>query len=369
MKHTSVLLITSEFPPNVGGIGNHAYSLATALSNEGYDVTVQADTIGVDDKELQLFSSKQPFKIDWVKRRKNLLATYLDRITNSIKKSKEVEVVICSGKFSLWLGHLIRLFRKGKKLIAVVHGSELDLKSSIAKKITTVSLSRFNKIISVSSYTQSYLPKNLSKQIGTYVIPNGISVEEFSNPVVTKLSGKPALITVGSVTERKGQLKVINALTEILSFLPDAEYHIVGKPVLKEVLDVQIQNFQLSNKVHFYGAVSRQKLIQLLAGAKIKLMLSSHTSKGDFEGFGIAVLEANALGIPVVGSKNSGIADAIDHLKTGILVDATNVKEVAEAVVKILADYDSFSVNAIAWAKKHNWKNIVQQYKVVIETD
>lgn len=369
MKHSSVLLITSEFPPNVGGIGNHAFSLANALSNEGYEVIVQADTIGVDEHELQLFSSQQSFKINWIERRKNLLSTYLQRVAKSIKNSGEVEVIICSGKFSLWLGFLIQLFRSGKKLIAVVHGSELDLKSSIAKKITTVSLSKFNKIISVSNYTQSYLPKNLSSRIGTYVIPNGISIEEFSTPNVAKLSGTPALITIGSVTERKGQLNVINALPEILFTFPDAEYHIVGKPVLKELLDIQIQNLQLNGKVHFYGAVSRQDLIGLLAGAKIKLMLSSHTAKGDFEGFGIAVLEANALGIPVIGSKDSGIADAIDHFKTGILVDAKNVKEAAEAIRKILDNYDFYAANAIAWAKLHDWKNIVKQYKAVIETD
>ena len=369
MKYSRLLLITSEFPPNVGGIGNHAYSLATALSSEGYKVTVQADVLGVDENKLQLFSLQQSFKINWIKRQKNLFATYGQRISNALKTSAEADVIICSGKFSLWIGFLIRLFRSDKKLVAVVHGSELDLKSRLAKKITTVSLCRFNKIISVSNYTQSYLPENLPERIGTYVIPNGISSEEFSTPKITKLSGVPALITIGSVTERKGQLNVINALPQILSKFPEAEYHIVGKPVLKGVLDVQIQNLQLNNKVHFYGAVSRQNLIKLLAGAKIKLMLSSHTAKGDFEGFGIAVLEANALGIPVIGSKDSGIADAIEHLKTGILVDAKNPKEVAEAVEKILADYDFYSANAITWASKHDWKNIVQQYKEAIETD
>ena len=45
------------------------------------------------------------------------------------------------------------------------------------------------------------------------------------------------------------------------------------------------------------------------------------------------------------------------------------VEEVAEAVEKILADYEYFSINTIAWAAKHDWKNIVQQYKEAIETD
>jgi phosphatidylinositol alpha-1,6-mannosyltransferase len=91
-------------------------------------------------------------------------------------------------------------------------------------------------------------------------------------------------------------------------------------------------------------------------------MLSDHTADGDFEGFGIAVLEANLWRKPAIGSRNSGIADAIDDGVTGILVDQQNDKEIAQAVSGIYNNYESYSQKAYQWSLLHDWEKIVRQY-------
>ena len=53
----------------------------------------------------------------------------------------------------------------------------------------------------------------------------------------------------------------------------------------------------------------------------IFVMLSEETTTGDVEGFGIAVIEANALGIPTIGTMGSGLEDAISDKITGFLVN------------------------------------------------
>jgi len=278
--------------------------------------------------------------------------------------------IICSGKFSLWQAIAIKKIYSKKELIAVVHGSELDIKSKIPKRLTAYALTRFNKIIAVSKYTQTFLPANLPATIPKSIIHNGINLDEFEQEKATQISlqGTPALITVGSVSKRKGQENVIRALPFIQSAFPSVYYHIVGKPVLQEKLKNIAAQLQVAEKIKFYGAVDRKELLRILSGATIKLMLSNHTSDGDFEGFGIAVLEANALGVPVIGSRNSGIADAIQHCQTGILVNQDNEKEVSEAVAKILSDYSRYSCNAKAWARQHDWKIIVKEYITVLNS-
>lgn len=259
------------------------------------------------------------------------------------------------------------MFNPSKELIAVVHGSELDIKSSIPKKVTSYALTRFNKIISVSNYTQQFLPKSLSVDIKRFVIHNGINYSEFSIAKSKLLTGIPALVTVGSVTERKGQQNAINALPEILEVYRAAEYHIIGKPVIKEKLEKTARDLHVEKTVHFHNAVSRAELLDKLSSATIKLMLSNHTKDGDFEGFGIAVLEANAFGIPVVGSENSGIADAIANHKTGLLINQRNTTEVAGAVKTIMSNYSYFSANAKVWAMQHDWKIIVKEYVAALK--
>lgn len=358
-----ILLITSEFPPNGGGIGNHAFNLAKALSAEGFIITVVADINGINEFERNAFAGDQPFHIIWIERKSFIVQTYLRRIYISLDVAGDASKIICSGKFSLWLGALIRLFYPSKKLVAVVHGSELTLTSSIASRITTYALKKFNSIISVSNFTKKFLPANLPSNITSTVIHNGIDMTEFcKRSMKILLPGDPALITIGSVTERKGQANVITALPEILKKFPSVQYHIIGKPVIKNKLQTLADELHLSHLIHFYGAVNREELLKKMMGATVKLMLSNHTSHGDFEGFGIGILEANACGIPAIGSRNSGIAEAIQHEKTGLLVNQKSPEEVAIAVEKILINYTSFSANAKDWARQHDWKIIVKEY-------
>jgi phosphatidylinositol alpha-1,6-mannosyltransferase len=361
-----LLIIASEFPPNVGGIGNHAYNLAKALDNEGFDVTVVADMIAVDDQELQKFIAQETFKLHAISRKRFIVHTYIARISKALHLAAKADKIICSGKFSLWIAILVRLRYAKKELIAVVHGTELDLKSPAPKKATIYSLRKFNKIISVSNYTKKFLPNSLPGYIKHFVIPNGINGSEFSNSTPSVLAGQPALVTVGNVTDRKGQENVVLALPEIILAYPAAQYHLIGKPTNKEKIEAKAKSLGVESRIRFYGAVSRDELLQKLGGATVKMMLSNHTVEGDFEGFGIAVLEANAFGVPAIGSKDSGIADAIDHGETGLLVDQYNPKEVTAAVQTICNDYLRFSKNAKTWARQHDWKIIVKEYVAAI---
>lgn len=362
-----ILIVSSEFPPNTGGIGNHAYNLALALSNEGYDIEVLADVNNITKQALEETTATSNFRIHFIQRKNFTFITYLQRILTAVRLSSKQDTIICSGKFSLWLGMLLRLINPKKDFIAIVHGSELDLKNRYAKQLTTFSLSKFNKIVAVSEYTKQFLPAKLSASIQKKVIHNGINLSEFHQVgIADKLAGYPALVTVGSVTERKGQKNVVKALPLIQQQFPDVKYHIIGKPMIKEAVIQLATKLEVDNAIQFYGAINRKELIHVLSGASIKLMLSNHTEQGDFEGFGIAVLEANAFGIPAIGSKDSGIADAIVDGSTGLLVNQQNEMEVSAAVKKILDNYNFYSENARRWANEHHWNTIVQQYKAII---
>ncbi len=362
-----ILIISYEFPPNVGGIGNHAYNLARSLSNEGFVITVLADTINVDETELSAFSAQQHFSIHWIKRSSFLLQTYIARIVRSVRLAPKADLVICTGKFPLWLSIILRFFNRSKQLVAVVHGSELDIKSTIPKKVTNFALTRFNTIISVSGYTQKFLPATLPATIKKFIIHNGINCTEFTAVQKEQLPGTPVLVTVGSLTERKGQENVVKALPTVRKQHPAVQYHVIGKPVIRERLLELAQRLKVDKLIEMHGAVDRAALLSKLASADVKLMLSNHTRDGDFEGFGIAVLEANAFGIPVIGSKNSGIADAIIDGKTGRLVDPSNTHDIAAALEEILTNYATFSAAAKEWAIQHDWKIIVKEYVAAIK--
>lgn len=101
---------------------------------------------------------------------------------------------------------------------------------------------------------------------------------------------------------------------------------------------------------------------ELLLQSHIFMLLSEHLPNGDFEGFGIVVLEANALGIPAIGSRDSGIADAIVHGQTGLLVNPHQPEEIKAAIATILANYELYSSRALEWAKANQWPDVIEQY-------
>jgi glycosyltransferase involved in cell wall biosynthesis len=96
-------------------------------------------------------------------------------------------------------------------------------------------------------------------------------------------------------------------------------------------------------------------------------MLSAHLKNGDVEGFGIAVLEANALGLPAIGSSDSGIADAIRDGYSGALVLPDDIASISSALETIMWDYERYSSNAVSWSKGFEWEVVIQNYLKLIE--
>ena len=252
-----------------------------------------------------------------------------------------------------------------KKYIAIIHGSELMLPNSYQRKFSYASLKNFNRIIAVSNYT-----KNLISDLNLNtieVIPNGFSVsnDENKHQIQHQLEHLN-LITVGNVSQRKGQQNVVKAIPILLKTYPNLKYRIVGIPTEKDNIENLAKELEVEENIEFYGKVSEEKRNQLLASSSIFMMLSEKTGNGAVEGFGIAVLEANAFGIPAIGSKGCGIEDAINHKETGCLVDETDINSVLEAINEINHSYLDYSKNAIQWSKKFSWKKIVIQYLEIL---
>ena len=356
-----IVLITSEFPPLPGGIGTHAYHLAMGFTQKGYDVSVLTDRRSTDDAIEDMFDTSLPFTVHRVSR-KSFGRTYFTRIRKAFQlvKKDPTSTVIASGKFSLWLGALLRIRYSKLKTLAVIHGTELKAGGWLSRLITKKSLSSFSKIIAVSQFTKSKVLE-VHPQASVTVITNGVVLPE-SPPKVSQKKEGVRLISVGNVTRRKGQHNVIAALPLLREAYPGIHYDVVGLPTETERLQHLATSLDVASLVTFHGALPEQKMQELLLQSHIFMLLSEHLPNGDFEGFGIVVLEANALGIPAIGTRDSGIADAIVHGQTGLLVNPHQPEEIKAAIAIILANYELYSSRALEWAKANQWPDVIEQY-------
>lgn len=358
-----ILFLTPEFPPSPGGIGNHGYNLINSLSKMGYDVRVLTGLGNSSAAEAKKIQDDCKFSITYVKEQA-LFPVQSRRILKAfyIMFRFKPEVVLCSGRFSFWIGRLLMLFYKSPQFICIIHGNVSSKERY--RFITRASLKGFKTLVSVSAFTQSFIQPKYRHQTHV-VIPNAIDMEDllpYKLLQKKKLKGNPALLTVGNVTLRKGQQNVIKALPEILKRYPEAHYYCVGLGTRAVENSQLAKELKVDKHVTFYGHLTKDELMATYNGCDVFLMMSETQPNGDFEGFGIAILEANFFGKPAIGSAGCGIEDAIDEGVTGYKVSYNQPTEITNALKNILDNYALMSKASESWAAKHNTVDIAERY-------
>lgn len=353
-----IAILVNEFPPGPGGIGSHAYGLASYFAAKGSGVRVlTARRAGYD---TDVYDQESPFKVERYMANSGFPLKLFINLLFLWRVRKSTTHVVLSGTSQLLLTPFIRLFCSAK-ILCVLHGHEplmmMGAKRWWLRKATEAS----NYVVAVSEFS-----RGIAIQFGfpgtIRVIPNGIHFGARKQFARKHVSSPLKLITVGSVTPRKGQINVIHALPEIKASVGPVEYHMVGIPDMADSLVARAEELGVEDSIIIHGAVSDAERDILLKNSHIFLLLSENLANGDVEGFGIAVLEANCFGLPAIGSSGTGVQQAIKDGETGILVDAKNGRQVAAAVRAIVNGYSRFSERSIEWAREHDWNEIGNRY-------
>lgn len=345
---TRLLLITSEFPPGPGGIGVHAYQIAKHLNRQGWEVVVVTSQDYASSEEIDSFNTVQPFKVVQLKKIPGAVpeAVYRLAVIRHNIKLWQPDVLLGSGQRAVWLTALgARLH--SRPWAAVGHGFEFGTKVFWERRLNRIFYSQADCAICVSNYTRSRMLGMGIRPRADTVIPNGADDEWFrpldegriaAYRARLGLEGKKLLLTVGNVTERKGQDIVVRALPAIVESGIDCHYMMVGLPTLKEKLTDMAQDLGVSDRVHFLGRVDMDTLVEAYNACDVYLMTSRHSTTGDFEGYGIAAVEAALCGKPTVVSRGCGLEEAILPGETGLLVPEDDPQATATAVIRLLQD-------------------------------
>ena len=138
------------------------------------------------------------------------------------------------------------------------------------------------------------------------------------------------VITVGRLTEQKGHRYLIDAAPSVLSSHPDTHFLFVGVGELKDGLERQARQAEVSENFHFLGL--RGDVPDLLAVADVFVLPSL------WEGLSLALLEAMAASKPIVATAVSGTTQVITSNETGLVVPPRDSVALADAIVQMLSD-------------------------------
>jgi len=159
----------------------------------------------------------------------------------------------------------------------------------------------------------------------------GIDVHRFEYREKKRISGEPVrLLTIGRLTEKKGQDYVIKSLSELSNKGYNFVYTIAGAGPHEEHLKSLAVSLGLGEKVNFTGPVSRDMAIELYNRGDVFVLASVTAADGDQEGIPVVLMEAMACGLPVVSTLHTGIPELVEDGNSGFLVPEKDCKALTE---------------------------------------
>jgi phosphatidylinositol alpha-1,6-mannosyltransferase len=170
-----------------------------------------------------------------------------------------------------------------------------------------------------------------------HVIAPGVDLPAEADPLP---SARPTFVTVARLRDRyKGHDVLMRSLAIVRERVPDVLWVVVGDGPLRGELEALAGSEGLADAVRFVGSVSDEERDAWLRRCDLLAMPSRLPGEGQAgDGFGIAYLEAAVYGKPVVAGNVGGPLDAVADGESGLLVDPTDPRAVADAITTLLSD-------------------------------
>ena len=362
----TTLFITNDFGPRAGGIETFVHGLIERLPKGSVIVYTSAQT------------NAQAFDAEWLlkygvevirDRSKILLPT--PRVIKACQKlisNRKLSKVAFGAAAPLAM--MARAMRSAgaQKVVALTHGHEVWWAKVLPFSFAIRYMGKNIDVITyLGDYTRGEISKALSEADASKLvqIAPGIDVDHFiptdsSNlRAELGLTDKSVIISVGRLVHRKGQDKLIAALPEIKTAVPNVHLVLVGVGPHQDYLEKLALKLNVSDCVTFIGRINYAELPKYICLGDIFAMPSRSRFFGlEVEGLGIVYLEASACGLPVVGGKSGGAPDAVLVGETGMVVDGTNSSEIADACIELLNNPELCALmgaNGRAWIIE-NWR-------------
>ena len=145
------------------------------------------------------------------------------------------------------------------------------------------------------------------------------------------------LVSIARLVDKKGIEYGLRAIARIADDHPGVRYQIVGDGPLRAQLEALTRELGLGERVQFLGGLPQEEVIAVLEGAHIFLAPSVTATDGDREGTPTVILEALAMGIPVLSTVHSGIPEQVEDGRSGYLVPERDVDALADKLGALLS--------------------------------
>jgi glycosyltransferase involved in cell wall biosynthesis len=241
--------------------------------------------------------------------------------------------------------HAYVALRSGYPTVITVHGVQseeskyqISLRHRARKWLYSSLIERYNlshtrHLIAIGRYVTDYFASLLKPETKIYFVPNAID-ESFFN--LCNASSEQTILFAGRVIQRKRPLDLVQAFAKIADRVPAAQLRIAGEyrsePTYGEEIHRFIQQAGLTDRIHLLGPLPEEAVLREFAGCAVLALPSAQETTP------MVIAQAMAAGKPVIATSVGGVAEMVQHGKTGFLVNVGEIDGLADALLRLLDD-------------------------------
>jgi glycosyltransferase involved in cell wall biosynthesis len=358
-----VLILNERDPlhPRAGGAEVHVAEIARRLAAAGFELTLAA--CGFRGAPAEEF-------VDGMRvRRLGPLPAYYPRV-----------VAMCAsqtrrGRYDVVVEHLNKLpfcspVYSAVPVVSVCHhlfgeSAFLQVPWPIAATVVLSErliprLYRRTPFVAVSESSKDDLVARGIDAARIRVIHNGITPPKLDAP---PLETRPCRVAyLGRLEPYKRVDVLLRVAARLVPRFPDLEIVVIGRGQTRPELERVASELGIADRTRFAGFVSDAERDELVAGARVCVCPSVK------EGWGITVIEANAVGTPVVATDAPGLRDAVRHGETGFLAADGDEDAFEQRIAELLLggeQAEQLSRAARAWAQHFDWDLVAPKFAEV----
>jgi glycosyltransferase involved in cell wall biosynthesis len=354
-----LLLVSNTYPPrDISGVGALVFELKREAERRGHEVKVltradagidDAAVIGVPGRKLLFpfqvsrafgrhFSSRPP-EVVHVHESDGALLVIAVRaarmLGRPLGRARIVATLQVSYREERWAVRPIR--DRGRRVSWPTLGEWVFawLRAPILAGLGQVTARLADAVVAPSRTTALELARDYRCSVRA-VIPNGVlSAAAPPTDEVRSIADESTVLYVGRLRTRKAVAVLLEAMALLAARRPDLRLVIAGDGEQAAALRRRAARGDLSGRVEFLGARSRDEVAAWYRRAAVLCLPSI------YEGFPVTIVEAMAAGLPVVATRVAGVPEAVDHGATGLLVDPEDAAALATAIERVTEDIDA----------------------------
>ena len=385
MHRHKICLISHLFPCDPQDYkGNFVRDLAVELSYRGHEVhvvtpmrpgAVKEETIdGVFVHRFAYYGWRRGVQLGQLKKNSPLLLGSLTLLgamkclLSVIKHNSDLihaYWVVPGGVIGLSVGRLTR-----RPVVATAAGSDLTTapKYRLPYLLTTLTLKHLDRVLPVSTAMKKIAMKlGVPRERATVIHgPVGIDTADLKDTAeqqpFTEKYGR-TLVYVGNLTPPKRAETIIRAMRKVTEMYEDCQLVLIGEGNLRPSLEALADELGVRKHVHFCGAPPHEEVLKMLPCADVFVHCS------EYEGLGMAIMEAMGAGLPVVASRVGGVSDLVREGETGFMIPPDDVETYGEKMLLLLNNDQlrhELGSKARHFAEKHlNKQAILAQLETV----